>query len=188
MRSIEAIDIARKHQILITEAQLQGRIAELAAEITRDYRGKNPILLGTLKGSFVFLASLIQKLDFDLQVDFISARSYGNSDTTSGVVDLYKYLSIDIRGRHLLLVEDIVDSGLTLRILLEDFGLAKPASVDVITLLNKRANRKVDVPIRYVGFDIASDFVVGFGLDYGEKYRNLPYIAVLNRESAEEKS
>lgn len=160
----------------------------MAAEITRDYGGKNPVILGTLKGSFVFLASLILKLDFDLQVDFISARSYGSSDTTSGVVDLFKYLSVDIRDRHILLVEDIVDSGLTLRILLEDFGLAKPRSIDVITLLNKTANRKVEVPIRYVGFDIESDFVVGFGLDYGEKYRNLPYIAVLNRESGREKS
>lgn len=121
-------------------------------------------------------------------MDFISARSYGSSDTTSGVVDLFKYLSVDIRDRHILLVEDIVDSGLTLRILLEDFGLAKPRSIDVITLLNKTANRKVEVPIRYVGFDIESDFVVGFGLDYGEKYRNLPYIAVLNRESGHEKS
>lgn len=154
----------------------------MAAQIRHDYHDKNPVLLGTLKGSFVFLANLAMKLDFDLQIDFISARSYGNSDISSGVVDLYKNLSIDIRQRHVLVVEDIVDSGFTLRILLEDFGLAKPSSVHVITLLNKPANRKVDVPIKYVGFDIENDFVVGFGLDYSEKYRNLPYIAVLNRD------
>lgn len=135
-----------------------------------------------MKGSFVFLAKLALKLDFDLQVDFISARSYGNSDISSGTVDLYKNLTIDIRERHVLVVEDIVDSGFTLRILLEDFGLAKPRSVNVITLLNKSANRKVEVPVKYVGFDIDNEFVVGFGLDYSEKYRNLPYIAVLNRD------
>ena len=124
---------------------------------------------------------LALELDFDLEIDFISARSYGYSDTSSGTVDLFKNLSIDIRNRHVLLVEDIVDSGYTLRILLEDFGLAKPKSVDVITLLNKPGNRKVEVPLKYVGFDIEDRFVVGFGLDFSEKYRNLPYIAVLNR-------
>ncbi len=154
----------------------------MAAEIDRDYRGKNPVLLGTLKGSFMFIAELAQRLDFPLEIDFISARSYGQSHETSGVVDLFKYLSIDIRERYVLLVEDIVDSGLTLRILLADFELAKPKAVDVITLLNKPTGRKVDVPIRYIGFDVGSEFVVGFGLDYSEKYRNLPYIAVLNRE------
>ncbi len=158
------------------------RIRELADLIRNDYRDKNPVLIGTLKGSFVFLAELALKLDFDLQIEFISARSYGNSDISSGTVDLYKNLSIDIRDRHVLVVEDIVDSGFTLRILLEDFELAKPRSVHVITLLNKPANRKVDVPIKYIGFDIVNDFVVGFGLDYSEKYRNLPYIAVLNRD------
>lgn len=140
------------------------------------------MILGTLKGSFIFLAALALKLDIDLEVDFISARSYGNSDISSGTVDLFKNLTVDIRERHVLVVEDIVDSGFTLRILLADFELAKPRSVDVITLLNKPANRKVDVPIKYVGFDIDSEFVVGFGLDYSEKYRNLPYIAVLNRD------
>lgn len=165
----------------MTREQLDHRIAQLAKEITRDLGGKNPVLLGALKGSFVFLASLVLQLDFDLEVDFISARSYGDSDTTSGTVDLFKNLTIDITDRHILLVEDIVDSGFTLRILLEDFELAKPRSVDVVTLLNKRANRRVEVPLKYVGFDIESQFVVGFGLDYSERYRNLPYIAVLNR-------
>ena len=157
-------------------------MSELAAAVRADYRDKNPVLLGTLKGSFVFLAALAMQLDFDLQVDFISARSYGNSDRSSGTVDLYKNLTIDIRDRHVLVVEDIVDSGFTLRILLEDFELAKPRSVDVITLLNKPANRKVAVPVKYTGFDIDNEFVVGYGLDYSEKYRNLPYIAVLNRD------
>lgn len=151
----------------------------MAKEITRDYQDQNPVLIGTLKGSFAFLPFLALELDFDLEVDFISARSYGNSDRSSGRVDLFKNLSIDIRDRHVLLVEDIVDSGFTLRILLEDFQLAKPKSVAVVTLLNKRASHQVQVPLKYVGFDIEDDFVVGFGLDFSEKYRNLPYIAVL---------
>jgi hypoxanthine phosphoribosyltransferase len=160
---------------------LNQRIAELAREITQDYRDKNPVLLGTLKGSFIFLAQLALQLEFDLEIDFISARSYGDSHESSGTVDLFKNLSVDIRNRHVLLVEDIVDSGLTLRIMLADFELAKPKSVNVVTLLNKSGNRKTDVPLKYVGFDIDTDFVVGFGLDYSEKYRNLPFIAVLNR-------
>ncbi|MGB5106115.1 MAG: hypoxanthine phosphoribosyltransferase [Candidatus Zixiibacteriota bacterium] len=167
---------------MITSEQIDRRIVELAGSVREDYRDKNPVLLGTLKGSFVFLAALALKLDIDIQLDFISARSYGNSYISSGTVDLYKNLTIDIRGRHVLVVEDIVDSGHTLRILLEDFELAKPRSVNVITLLNKPANRKVVVPVKYVGFDIDNEFVVGYGLDYSENYRNLPYIAVLNRD------
>lgn len=139
------------------------------------------MLLGTLKGSFIFLAKLALKLDFDVEIDFISARSYGDSHESSGTVDLFKNLSVDIRGRDVLLVEDIVDSGLTLRIMLADFELAQPKSVSVVTLLNKSGNRKTEVPLKYIGFDIDTDFVVGFGLDYSEKYRNLPFIAVLNR-------
>jgi hypoxanthine phosphoribosyltransferase len=141
-----------------------------------------------LKGSFIFLADLATRLDFELEIDFISARSYGASDISSGTVDLYKNLSIDIRNRHVLLVEDIVDSGFTLRILLQDFELAKPKSVDVVTLLSKRNRRKVDVPLKYCGFEIGDEFVVGYGLDFSEKYRNLPYIAVLNREEDTRKS
>ena len=167
----------------MTSEQIEQRISELTATISKDFRDKNPVLIGTLKGSFIFLAQLALKLDFDLQIDFISARSYGGSVISSGTVDLFKNLSVDIRGRHVLLVEDIVDSGFTLRILLEDFELAKPKSVDVITLLNKRNARRCEVPLKYVGFDIEKEFVVGFGLDYSEKYRNLPYIAVLNRVS-----
>ena len=172
---------------MISREALQKRIAELAQEVKRDYQDKNPVLIGTLKGSFAFLAFLAVELDFELEIDFISARSYGNSDRSSGRVDLFKNLSIDIRDRHVLLVEDIVDSGFTLSILLEDFQLAKPKSVSVITLLNKRASHKVEVPLKYVGFDIEDYFVVGFGLDFSEKYRNLPYIAVLNRMNIGEK-
>jgi hypoxanthine phosphoribosyltransferase len=153
----------------------------MAREIKRDYQGENPVLIGTLKGSFAFLAFLALELDFDVEIDFISARSYGRSDRSSGRVDLFKNLSVDIRGRQVLLVEDIVDSGFTLRILLEDFQLASPKSVAVVALLNKRGSHQVEVPLKYVGFDIEDDFVVGFGLDFSEKYRNLPYVAVLNR-------
>jgi hypoxanthine phosphoribosyltransferase len=160
---------------------LQQRIVALAQEIASDYRDRNPVLLGTLKGSFAFLSFLALELDFDVEIDFISARSYGRSDRSSGRVDLFKNLSIDIRDRHVLVVEDIVDSGFTLRILMEDLQLARPKSVEVVTLLNKRGYHQVEVPLKYVGFDIGDDFVVGFGLDFSEKYRNLPYIAVLNR-------
>jgi hypoxanthine phosphoribosyltransferase len=166
---------------LISKERLQQRIVELAQEIKRDYQDQNPVLIGTLKGCFAFLTFLALELDFDVEIDFISARSYGHSDRTSGRVDLFKNLSIDIRDRHVLLVEDIVDSGFTLRILLEDFQLAKPKSVAVVALLNKHASHHVEVPLKYVGFDIEDDFVVGFGLDFSEKYRNLPYIAVLKR-------
>jgi hypoxanthine phosphoribosyltransferase len=166
-------------EVLISKERLQQRIVELAEEIRRDYLDKNPVLIGTLKGSFAFLTYLALELDFDVEIDFISARSYGNSDRTSGRVDLFKNLSIDIRGRHVLLIEDIIDSGFTLRIVLEDFQLARPSSVAVVALLNKRASHRVEVPLKYVGFDIEDDFVVGFGLDFSEKYRNLPYIAVL---------
>jgi hypoxanthine phosphoribosyltransferase len=168
-------------EILISKEQLQQRIIELAQEIKRDYQDQKPVLIGTLKGCFAFLTFLALELDFDVEIDFISARSYGRSDRTSGRVDLFKNLSIDVKDRHVLLVEDIVDSGYTLRILFEDFQLAKPKSVAVVTLLNKHASHHVEVPLKYVGFDIEDDFVVGFGLDFSEKYRNLPYIAVLNR-------
>lgn len=174
----------QKHKVLISSEELDWRITELAGMIAADYRDKNPVLIGTLKGGFVFLAALVLKLDFILEIDFISARSYGNSDVSSGTVDLFKNLSVDIRDRHVLVVEDIIDSGFTLRILMADFELARPRSVEVVTLLNKPANRRVAVPVKYVGFDIDNEFVVGFGLDYSERYRNLPYIATLNREES----
>ncbi|MCK4858591.1 MAG: hypoxanthine phosphoribosyltransferase [candidate division Zixibacteria bacterium] len=155
------------------------RIAELATAVTGDFRDKNPVLLGTLKGSFIFLAQLVLQLDFDLDIDFISARSYDNLGTSTGKVDLFKNLSIDIKGRHLLVVEDIIDTGFTLRQMLQDFELVRPESVSVIALLNKKSQRKIEVPIKYVGFELEDQFVVGFGMDYAEKYRNLPYIAVL---------
>jgi hypoxanthine phosphoribosyltransferase len=158
---------------------LQERIAELAAEISRDYRDKNPVLIGTLKGGFVFLAQLALKLEIDVAIEFIAARSYGSSGQSSGKVDLFKNISIDIRDRHLLIVEDVIDSGLTLKLMIEDLGLINPRSVEVVTLLDKKCERKIDVRLKYIGFEIEDRFVVGFGMDYAEKYRNLPYIGVL---------
>jgi hypoxanthine phosphoribosyltransferase len=169
--------------VLISQSSLQQRISELATAVTRDYRGKNPLLIGTLKGGFVFLAHLALKLEFDVEFEFVAARSYNADGTSSGKVDLFKNITIDIRDRHLLIVEDVVDSGLTLSMMLADFELVKPASVAVIALLNKKCERKVDLPIKYVGFDIDDRFVIGFGMDYNEKYRNLPYIGVFNDKS-----
>jgi hypoxanthine phosphoribosyltransferase len=142
-------------------------------------------LIGTLKGGFIFLASLVLKLDFDLEIEFISARSYGDSFESSGTVDLHKKLSVEIKNRHLLIVEDVVESGLTVKFLLEDLASAQPASSNVVTLLNKTRERKAEVPIKYVGFEIGNRFVVGFGLDYREKYRNLPYLAVFKQVNEE---
>jgi hypoxanthine phosphoribosyltransferase len=173
------IDTEHDLEVIITADQLQQRIVELAAEISKDYSDKAPVLIGTLKGGFVFLAQLVLKLDFDLEIEFIAARSYDASGKSSGKVDFFKNISIDIRDRHLLIVEDIIDSGLTLKLMLEDLELVRPRSVEVVSLLDKKAARATEVPIRYVGFEIEDKFIVGFGMDYGEKYRNLPYIAVL---------
>ncbi len=173
------IDIEHDLEVIIAADQLQQRIEELAVEIDRDYRHKNPVLIGTLKGGFLFLAQLVLQLNFDLEIEFISARSYDANGKSSGKVDFFKNISIDIRDRHLLIVEDIIDSGLTLKLMLEDLELVRPRSVEVVALLDKKAARTAEVPIKYVGFEIEDKFIVGFGMDYGEKYRNLPYIAVL---------
>ena len=163
---------------MISAEELKRRITQLAREVSRDYRGRNPVVFGTLKGGFIFLAQLVTQLDFDLEIEFISARSYGDSEQSSGTVDLFKNISIDIKDRHLLIVEDVIDSGLTLKWLLEDLEKAGPRSLEVIALLDKKSERKIEVPLRYVGFEIDDRFVIGFGMDHAEKYRNLPYIAV----------
>jgi hypoxanthine phosphoribosyltransferase len=166
-------------KILITEQQIQDRIQALGAEISGDYQGKEPILVSILRGSFLFLADLTRALTIPHEVDFMAVSSYGNAQESTGVVRLLQDLSSDVSGRHILVVEDIVDTGLTWEYIRANLMTRRPASLRIVTLLNKEERRRVDVPVDYAGFVIADAFVVGYGLDYRQKLRNLPYIGVL---------
>lgn len=173
------IEIEQDLEVAISAERIQKRVRELAAEIARDYRHENPVLIGTLKGGFLFIADLVRQLDFDLEIEFISARSYLDSTTSSGKVDLFKKLSIDIENRRLLIVEDVVDTGLTLRRLVDNLQAAGPASVEVVALILKTSALPGEAKISYVGFEMDERFLVGYGMDLAEKYRNLPYVAWL---------
>lgn len=166
-------------RILINADELQAKIDELAEAITKDYSGRRPVLIGVLKGAVFFMADLARRLRFDLEMDFMAVSSYGSSTDSSGVVRILKDLDMNIEGREVLLVEDIIDSGLTLKYLTKNLGSRKPSSLEIVTLLDKPGRRKTSLPCRYTGFEIGNEFVVGYGLDFSEKYRNLPYIAVL---------
>jgi hypoxanthine phosphoribosyltransferase len=166
-------------ETLISKERLKKRVKELAREISRDYKDRNLILVAILKGSFVFLADLIREMKISHQLDFISVASYGTRRKTSGVVRLLKDLSTNIEGKDVIIVEDIIDSGLTLNYIRNNLLTRNPKSLEVVALLNKKKNRKVKIPLKYVGFSIPDKFVVGYGLDYDEQYRNLPYIAEL---------
>ncbi len=168
--------------ILITEERLQNRVCELAQQISRDYDGLNPMLICVLKGGYVFLADLTRAMGLRHSIDFMAISSYGNATESSGVVRILKDLDSDISGRHILVVEDIVDTGQTLAYLLENLRSRQPASIRVCTLLSKAARRQVDLHLDYVGFEIPDEFVIGYGLDYAEGYRNLPFVAVLKPE------
>jgi hypoxanthine phosphoribosyltransferase len=167
-------------ETLVARDDLQRRIAELGAEISRDYAGRELILVGVLKGAVLFLADLMRHLDVPCEIDFMAVSSYGSLTDSSGVVRILKDLDASIEGRHVLIVEDIVDSGLTLSYLFRMLGGRSPASLEVCALLTKPDRREVDMPIRYVGFEIPNKFAIGYGLDHAEHYRNLPYVAVLN--------
>ncbi len=167
-------------QILIDEEALQARIAELGQEISADYAGRDVLLIGVLKGAVFFLSDLMRAIDVPCEVDFMAVASYGSATDSSGVVRILKDLDASIEGREVLIVEDIVDSGLTLSYLLRALEARRPASLEVCALLTKPERRKVELPIRYVGFEIPNRFAVGYGLDHGERYRNLPYVAVLS--------
>ena len=169
-------------RILFSEEQLKERIAALGAEITRDYEDKNPIFVGVLKGCFVFMADLLRNVDVYCTMDFMSVSSYGDGVTSTGAVKINKDLSRDIAGRHVIIVEDILDSGITLSYLKKYLSVRNPASISIVTLLDKPARRRADVQADYVGFEVEDAFVVGYGLDYAEEYRNLPYIGVLKSE------
>jgi hypoxanthine phosphoribosyltransferase len=172
--------------ILVQRDDLEHRVRELAEEISRDYAGRQLLLIGVLKGAVFFLADLMRHLDVDCEVDFMAVSSYGASTDSSGVVRILKDLDASIEGRDVLIVEDIVDSGLTLSYLFRMLRARGPASLEVCALLTKPARREIDLPIRYVGFEIPNRFAIGYGLDYAERYRNLPYVAVLAGENGEE--
>ncbi len=167
-------------EILVQPDELAHRVRELAEQISIDYAGKDVLLIGVLKGAVFFLADLMRQLDVDCEVDFMAVSSYGSSTDSSGVVRILKDLDASIEDRHVLIVEDIVDSGLTLSYLFRMLGGRSPASLEVCALLTKPDRREVDMPIRYVGFEIPNKFAIGYGLDHAERYRNLPYVAVLN--------
>lgn len=164
--------------VVVAEKELRDRIAELGKEITADYAGRAPLLVGVLKGAFMFMADLSRQIDLPVEFDFMAVSSYGSATKTSGVLRIVKDLDLDLSGRDVLVVEDIVDSGLTLNYLLKNLQSRNPATLEVCALLLKEGMQKVQPPLRYVGFRIPGDFVVGYGLDVDERYRNLPYLAV----------
>jgi hypoxanthine phosphoribosyltransferase len=170
-------------KVLIPEDEIQAKLVEMGAKITADYQGRNLLLVGVLKGAFVVMADLSRHIHLPLQFDFMAVSSYGAATKTSGVVRILKDLDHDLKDRDVLVVEDIVDSGLTLKSLLKNLAGRKPATLEVAALLRKEGIQQVDLDVRYVGFDIPNEFVVGYGLDYAEKYRNLPFIGMLRRSA-----
>jgi hypoxanthine phosphoribosyltransferase len=168
-------------EVLVSADELQRRVAELGREITADYADRPLLLVGVLKGAVFFLSDLMRFIEVPVEVDFMAVASYGSATDSSGVVRILKDLDASIEGRDVLIVEDIVDSGLTLQYLLRNLGSRNPRTLEVCALLTKPDRRKVDLPTRYVGFEIPDRFVVGYGLDFDERYRNLPYVAVLER-------
>lgn len=169
-------------RVLLGESAIKNRVDELGAAISRDYAGQEPIVVGILKGAMIFMADLVRALDIPARLDFMVVSSYGATSKSSGVVRILKDLEQSVEGRHLIIVEDIVDSGLTLNYLAANLKSRKPASLKICTLLDKPDRRKVEVQLDYNGFVIPDEFVVGYGLDYNEKYRNLREIIVLKRE------
>jgi hypoxanthine phosphoribosyltransferase len=170
-------------QVLITSEQIQEKIAHLAKQITDDYRDRDLLLVGVLKGAFVFMSDLARQIELPLEFDFMAVSSYGSSTKSSGVVRILKDLDYEITGRHVLLVEDIIDSGLTISYLLRYLEARGPATLDICSLFWKKGEQAVPLEVKYPGFEIPPVFVVGYGLDYAEKYRNLPYIGVLKQSA-----
>jgi hypoxanthine phosphoribosyltransferase len=167
-------------EVLIEPDALQQRVTELGEEVSHDYAGRDLLLVGVLKGAVFFMADLMRHLTIPCEIDFMAISSYGDSTDSSGVVRILKDLDINIEGRHVLVVEDIIDSGLTLSYLIRNLEAREPATLEICALLTKPDRREIDVPVRYVGFEIPNRFVIGYGLDFGERYRNLPYVGVLD--------
>ncbi len=178
--SLEVESVRRIGTVMITEDQIRERVAEMGRDLSREYAGKVPILVNILKGGFIFLADLVRAMDVHCEMDFMVVSSYEDKTESSGVVRILSDLGLNIEGRHVLIVEDIVDTGLTLEYIRDLLLARNPASLKIVTLLDKVDRRQVDVPIDLVGFPIPDEFVVGYGLDYAQKLRNLPYITVLD--------
>jgi hypoxanthine phosphoribosyltransferase len=175
---------AAVEEVLIEEDALQARIAELGREISDDYRGRDLLLIGVLKGAIFFMADLMRRIEIPCEVDFMAISSYGAGIDSSGVVRILKDLDVSIEGRNVLVVEDIIDSGLTLSYLLRNLEARDPASLEICALLTKPARREIDIECRYIGFEIPNRFVIGYGLDFAERYRNLPFVGVIRDELA----
>lgn len=171
-------------EIIVSEQQIRTRVSELAAQISADYQGRDPLLVCVLKGAVFFMADIVREITVPCELDFMAVSSYGSATDSSGVVRILKDLDANIEGRNVIIIEDIIDSGLTLSYLRKNLHARNPASVEVCALLTKPSRRKVDIACKYVGFEAPDKFVVGYGLDYGEMYRNLRYIAVLPEEDS----
>lgn len=169
-------------EILYSEQELRAKAAELGKQLSKDYEGKNPLVVGILKGAIFFITDLVKEMDIDVELDFMDVSSYGNATVSTGEVKIIKDLSTNAEGRDILIVEDIIDSGRTLEYLVNLFKYRKANSVKLVTLLDKPEGRVVDITADYVGFPVPNEFVVGYGIDYAEKYRNLPYIGIVKRE------
>jgi hypoxanthine phosphoribosyltransferase len=176
---VTELDYGTVGEVLIPEEVLQARISELAQQISADYAGREVLVVGVLKGAVFFIADLVRQLHVPCELDFMAVSSYGSSSHSSGVVRILKDLEASIAGRDVLVVEDVIDSGLTLSYLLKNLASREPASLEICSLLTKPGHRRLNIPIRYVGFDLPDEFVIGYGLDHAERYRNLPFIAVL---------
>jgi hypoxanthine phosphoribosyltransferase len=164
---------------MLSEEQIAKKVVELAKRIEKDFEGEELLVVGILKGASIFVSDLIRKVNLDVNIDFMSVSSYGNGTQSSGIVKILKDLDVNIEGKNVLIVEDIIDSGLTLSNLVETLKTRNPKSLKLCTLLDKPQRRVVDIPVDYVGFVIEDKFIVGYGIDWGEKYRNLPYIGVV---------
>jgi len=178
----DALVPAEIERVLITQDEIADKVAELAAQVDADYAGREVLLVGVLKGAVMFMADFARALRTPVSMEFMAVSSYGSSTSSSGVVRILKDLDREIADKHVLVVEDVIDSGLTLSWLLRNMSSRGPASVEVVALLRKPEAAKVNVPVKYIGFDIASDFVVGYGLDYAERYRDLPFVGLLKPE------
>lgn len=165
--------------VMLSQEEIENKVTELAKQIEKDYEGQDLLLVGILKGASVFVADLMRKINLNVNIDFMSVSSYGSGTVSSGTVKILKDLDVDIKDKNVLIVEDIIDSGITLRNLYDTLMTREPRSLKLCTLLNKPARKKVDVNVDYVGFVIEDKFIVGYGIDYDEKYRNLPYIAIV---------
>ena len=170
-------------EVLISADELQMKVSELGVQISRDYVGKDLVMVGVLRGAVVFIADLLRQLTVPCEIDFMAVSSYGSSRDSSGVVRILKDLDDSITGRHVLIVEDIVDSGLTLNYLMRNLQARDPASLEVCSLLTKPERRRVEIPIKYTGFEIPNEFVVGYGLDFAQRYRNLDHVALLPEDT-----